>query len=177
MRLFDVIRSTGDGKLVSALATRAGIEPGAAEEALRALLPEIGHAIGRTEESESGAAVVSAAMHDERYARYLDDPAALNEPAAISDGEQVLADVLDDDERDHMIRRVAAEIGPDEEEVRTLLPLVATLAMAALGQNLRDSSPNVPWFGTRPGDRFDAPLLNALTALFHLDEDEPRKGG
>jgi hypothetical protein len=32
----------------------------------------------------------------------------------------------------------------------------------------------VPWFGTSPGDRFDAPLLNALTALFERDEDESK---
>ena len=175
MKLFDAIRSAGGGKFVDALAARAGIPPGEAEEALRALLPEVGHAIRQTEESGSGAAAVSAAMHDERYARYLDEPAALGEPAAISDGERVLADVLDDDERGELIRRVAAAIGPNEEEVRDMLPLVATLAMAALGQKLRDASPGLPWFGTRPGDRFDAPLLNALTALFDLDDDKRSK--
>jgi hypothetical protein len=177
MKLFEVIRSAGGGKFVNALATQAGVPPSEAEEAMRALLPEIGHAIGETEESGSGAAAVSAAMHDERYARYLDDPDSLNEPAAVSDGERVLADVLDDDERGELIRRVAAVIGPNEGEVRKMLPLVATLAMAALGQKLRDPSPGVPWFGTRPGDRFDAPLLNALAALFDPDDDEPSTAG
>ena len=55
-----------------------------------------------------------------------------------------------------------------------MLPLVATLAMAALGEKLRDPSPGLPWFGTRPGDRFDAPLLNALTALFDRTTMSPR---
>ena len=172
MKLFDTIRAAGGGEIVAALAAKAGIGPDEAEEALRALLPEIGRAIRRTEESGSGAAVVSAAMHDERYARYLEQPETLGEPAAVADGEQVLEDVLDDDERGDLIRRVAAEIGPDEEEVRDMLPLVAALAMAAVGEKLRDRSPSLPWFGTRPGDRFDAPLLNALTALFEQDDDE-----
>ena len=172
VKLFDVIRSAGGGKFVSALAAKAGIAPGEAEDALRALLPEIGRAIRRTEESGSGAAAVHATMRDERYARYLEQPEALGEPAAVADGERVLADVLDGDERGELIRRVAAGIGPNEEEVRDMLPLVATLAMAALGQKLRDPAPGLPWFGTRPGDRFDAPLLNALTALFEQDEDE-----
>ena len=118
MKLFDTIRAAGGGEIVAALAAKAGIGPDEAEEALRALLPEIGRAIRRTEESGSGAAVVSAAMHDERYARYLEQPETLGEPAAVADGEQVLEDVLDDDERGDLIRRVAAEIGPDEEEVR-----------------------------------------------------------
>ena len=174
MKLFETIRSAGGGGIVAALAAKARIGPDEAEEALRALLPEIGRAIRRTEESGSGAAVVSAAMHDERYARYLEQPNALGEPAAVADGERVLEDVLDDDERGDLIRRVAAEIGPDEAEVRAMVPLVATLALAALGEKLRGRSPGLPWFGTRPGDRFDAPLLNALTALFEQDDDEPK---
>src|SRR5919106_5403937 len=119
MKLFDVIRSAGSGKVVNALATQAGIQPGDAEEALRALLPEIGHAIRRTEESGSGAVAVSAAMHDARYARYLEQPEALAEPAAVADGEHVLEDVMDEDEHGDLIRRVAAVIGPNEGEVRT----------------------------------------------------------
>jgi hypothetical protein len=174
VKLFDTIRAAGGGEIVAALAAKAGIGPDDAEEALQALLPAIGHAIRQTEESGSGAAVVSAAMHDERYARYLEQPDALAEPAAVADGERVLEDVLDDDERGDLIRRVAAEIGPDEEEVRTLLPLIATLAVAALGQKLRGPSPEIPWFGTRQSDRFGAPLLNAITALFERDDDEPK---
>jgi hypothetical protein len=174
VKLFETIRSAGGGEIVAALAAKARIGPDEAEEALRALLPEIGRAIRRTEESGSGAAVVSAALHDERYARYLEQPNALGEAAAVADGERVLEDVLDDDERGDLIRRVAAEIGPDEAEVRAMLPLVATLAIAALGGKLRERSPGLPWFGTRPGDRFDAPLLNALTALFERDDDQPK---
>jgi hypothetical protein len=47
--------------------------------------------------------------------------------------------------------------------------------MAALGQRLREPSPEIPWFGTHPGDRFDAPLLNALAALFEHDEERSDK--
>ena len=77
-------------------------------------------------------------MRDERYARYLEQPATLAEPAAAEDGERVLDEVLDEDDRRRLVRRVAAAIGPDEGEVRELLPPVAALAMAALGERLRD---------------------------------------
>jgi hypothetical protein len=53
--------------------------------------------------------------------------------------------------------------------------------MAAIGQRLRGQSPEIAWFGTRPDDHFDAPLLNALAALFDHElaapfdrEDETR---
>ena len=93
----------------------------------------------------------------------------------------MLLEVLDDHERSALVRRVAAAIGSGEGQLRKLLPLVATLAMAALGQRLREPSPEgtpspeIPWFGTHPGDRFDAPLVNALARLFGGDEDQPPK--
>jgi hypothetical protein len=170
--LFEIIRSAGKGEIVRTLAAQAGIDPSQAEEALRALLPEIGRAIRRTGESRSGAAAAHAAMRDERFQRYLDDPASLRRPDAARDGERVLSDVLDDGERSELVRRVAAGIEPHEDAVHTLLPLVAVLAMGALGRQLREPSPGIPWFGTRPGDHFDAPLLEALAALF---EHEPSK--
>jgi hypothetical protein len=170
MKLFDMIRSAGGGKFVAALASQAGIEPAQAEEALRAMLPEVGSSIRRAEESGSGALVVVDAMHDERYARYLDRPEALSEPGAVSDGERVLRGVMDGAERGALIGRVAAATGRSKDEVGSMLPLVATLAMAALGQTGRDAPAEIPWFGTRPGDRFGAPLLSALTALFEHDD-------
>jgi hypothetical protein len=172
--LFEIIRSAGKGDIVRTLAAEAGVDASQAEEALRALLPEIGRAIRRTGESRSGAAAAHAAMRDERYQRYLDDPASLRQPDAERDGERVLSDVLDDGERSELVRRVAAGIEPHEDAVCTLLPLVAVLAMGALGRQLREPSPGIPWFGTRQGDHFDAPLLEALTALFE-HEDEPTK--
>jgi hypothetical protein len=115
-------------------------------------------------------------MQDERYARYLEDPEALLEPAAAENGERVLMEVLDDAQREEIVRGTAAAINADEDRVRKLLPLAATLAMAALGQQLRETSPRIPWFGTHPGDRFDAPLLDTLAALFGHDEKPSDKG-
>ena len=175
MKLFDAIRSAGKGEIVATLAKEAGIERGEAEQALRKLLPELGRAIRRRGESRPEAPAIDAALRDEGYARYLDDPAALGEPAAAASGERVLAEVLDHGQRQDMVRGVATAIGQSEGAVRTMLPLVATLAIAALGREVREPSPGIPWYGTRPSDRFGAPLLNALAALFEQDEDEPSK--
>jgi hypothetical protein len=176
LKLYDVIRSAGGGEIVEALAREAEVSRDQAERALRLLLPDIGRAIRRTAESRTGAPAVHAAMQDERYARYLEDPDALLEPAAAEDGERVLTEVLDDEQREEIVRGTAAATNADEDRVRKLLPLAATLAMAALGQQLREPSPQIPWFGTHPGDRFDAPLLDALAALFGHDEKPSDKG-
>jgi hypothetical protein len=116
-------------------------------------------------------------MRDERYRRYLEQPATLTEPGAAEEGERVLHEVFDDDDRGELVRRVAAAIGPDEGDVRKLLPQVAALAMAALGERLRDPATpaEIHWFGSDQQDHFAAPLLNALSALFGHDEDKPPK--
>jgi hypothetical protein len=176
MQLFDIVRSAGKGEFVRALAAQAGLDERAAEDALRALLPELGQAIRSAGRSGTGAAAVHGLMRDERYERYLDDPPALRQPTAVTDGERVLAEVMAEDERGDLIRRVAATIEPDEDQIRKLLPLVAVLAMGALGQQLREPSPQIPWFGTRESDQFGAPLLNALAALFgDKTSEEPPK--
>jgi hypothetical protein len=175
MKLFEVIRSAGQGAIVANLAAQAGVDRSAAEQGLRALLPELGRAIRRTGEGGARTPALEAALRDERYARYLDDPAALGEPAAAADGERVLAEVLGAEDREELVRRTAAQIGRGEAGMRKLLPLVATLAMAALGDQLREPTPEIPWFGTRPDDQFGAPLLNALAAAFE-QEDERSEG-
>ena len=174
MKLFEVIRSAGEGTIVANLAAEAGVDRSAAEDGLRALLPELGRAIRRTGEGGGRTPALQAALRDERYARYLDDRAALSEPAAAADGERVLAEVLDAGERGELVRRAAAAGGPGEAELRKLLPLVATLAMAALGRQLREPTPEIPWFGTRPDDQFGAPLLNALAAMFEREDEKPK---
>jgi hypothetical protein len=175
VELLEIIRAEGDGAIMRQLAATTGVDQSETEQALSALLPELGRAIQRAGHSSSGAAAVHAAMHDERYQRYLEQPATLGEPQAVVDGERVLAEVLDDDERNDLIRRVAAATEPDEGEVRKLLPQVAALVIAALGQRLREpaQSPAIPWFGTRPDDQFGAPLLDALATLFGHDEEPP----
>jgi len=183
MQLYNIIRSAGGGEIVKSLAAVCGLEQSEVEEALRALLPEIGRAIRRAGESRSGAAAAHAMMRDERYRRYLESPPTLAEPAAAADGERVLDEILDQDERGELVRRVAATIGPDEGQVRALLPRVAVLAAAVLGERLREpppssagsESPEIPWFGTRPDDHFDAPLLNALASLFEAEEEPPKQ--
>jgi hypothetical protein len=157
--------------MVEAVARQAQVSRDQAERALRVLLPDLGRAIRRTAESPTGAPAVHAAMRDARYARYLEAPEALREPGAVADGERVLVEILDDQQRAELVREATVAIGAGEDRARTLLPLVATLAMAALGRKVREPSPEIPWFGTNPDDHFDAPLLNALTALFEQHEE------
>jgi hypothetical protein len=135
------------------------------------LLPELGRAIRKACDSRRGAAALRAAAGDDRHRRYLEDPAALADPGAAADGERVLAAVLDADERRELTRRATAASPADEAHIKALMPLAANLAAAAIGRELDAPSPGIPWFGSRQTDHFDAPLVNAVAALF---EDRSR---
>ena len=134
MRLYEIIRAAGGGASVEELATQAGVGRDRAEGALRTLLPALGRAIQRAGERPTGAATIHAAMQDERYARYLEHPATLREARAAADGERVLEEILDAGQRDQLVRNAAAAIQADDASVRRLLPLIAALAMGALGR-------------------------------------------
>jgi hypothetical protein len=175
VELNDIIRAAGRAEIVDELAKDAGVDRDQADGALRTLLPEIGRAIRRAGERRTGAPTVHSAMQDERYAKYLQHPAALRESAAAADGERVLAELIDEAPRDELIQTAAAAVQADQAAVSRLLPLIATIAMAAIGERLRQESPQIPWFGTRPDDQFGAPLLDALAALFER-EDDSRSG-
>src|SRR5688500_187015 len=66
MKLFEVIRSAGQGAIVANLAAQAGVDRSAAEQGLRALLPELGRAIRRTGEGGARTPALEAALRDER---------------------------------------------------------------------------------------------------------------
>jgi hypothetical protein len=135
--LYDAIRSAGDGEIVGALAQQVEISREQAERALRILLPDLGRAIRHAAESATGVPAVHAAMREARYARYLEDPEALRAPGAVADGERVLLEVLDDQQRDEIVRGAAAAIGADAAAARRLLPLVAPLCGRARRQVAR----------------------------------------
>ena len=159
MELYDIIRAAGAGAIVEELAKDAGVARDQAEEALRTLLPEFGRAIRRAGESRSGAPAVHAAMQDERYARYLEQPGALREAAAAADGERVVEEVLDEEQRDGLVRSEAAAMQADEGSARRA---------AAAGCDPRHGRHR-----PAPARAVAAPLLNALAALFE-HEDETR---
>ena len=173
MQLLQVIEAECDGAIVDTLAARAGLDRSATRQALRVLLPELGRSIRAACGRQHGAAAVREAAGDERHRRYLEDPAALAEPAAAADGERVLSAVLDPDERRELAARATAASPARQAQVEKLMPLVASLAMAAIGRQIEAPAPGIPWFGSREGDHFDAPLLDAVTGLF---ESENRSG-
>ena len=141
MQLYNIIRSAGGGEIVKNLAAGSGLEPSEVEEALRALLArdrQRDPARGREPERRR-----RGPCPDARRAlpALLRQPAGARRAGGAADGERVLDEILDQDERGELVRRVAAAIRPDEGQVRTLLPRVAVLAAAVLGERLREPPP------------------------------------
>jgi hypothetical protein len=174
MRPLQMIEAAGGAAIVDVLAAEAGLDRDAASRALGVLLPELGQAILEACNGRHGARAARGAANDERYRRYLEHPAALAEPVAAVNGERVLNAVLDAGEHRRLAARAAAASFADQARVEQLMPLAASLAMAAIGRRLEAAWPGIPWFGSRQSDHFDAPLVNALAALLAARERRSR---
>lgn len=170
MSLLETIHAA-PGDVVGELARRAGIERSQTEQALRALVPEVGRAMRRAAESRTPTApAVHAITRNGRYERYLDQPAALHEPAALDHGRQLLHDLFGGrEEARELADGVAPSVGAEPDAIAHLLPLVTTLAAGALSREVRTTTPTSAHVGAQ-GEEHGAPLARALASLFG-DED------
>lgn len=171
--LLATIREARGGEVIGALARRAGLDESGTERAMRALVPEIGRALRSTSESRTGAPAMHAITQNGRYERYLEEPAALDEPQAMEQGEALLRDLFGSHEDAREVAEAVARASAlDAGAVERLQPLVAVLAVGALSREVRATTPTVPGhFGTRPEDVGGAPLARALAHLFGEDRD------
>jgi len=159
------------GDVIGELAERAGLERSRTEQALRALVPEIGRAMrGAAASRAASAPAVHAITRNGRYERYLDQPAALHEPAALDSGRELLHDLFGGREEAREIADgVAPAVGADPDAIAHLLPLVTTLAAGALSRELRATAPTSGHVGAQ-GEAHGAPLARALASLFGDEE-------
>jgi hypothetical protein len=172
MTLLETIRSAHGGEAARSLGRHFGLSESEIDQAIRALVPRFGHALRRLAESRTGAPVVHELMAEETYARYLEEPDAVERPQAQADGDRVLDEILDGEhQRQEIARTAAGASGLPEETIARLMPQVAALTMGALGRGVSESSPTVPGrFGTEPEDTSGDPLARVLASFFG-DED------
>lgn len=166
MSLLETIQSV-PGDVIGHLAGRTGLERSEVDQALRALVPEIGRAMRRATENRSvSAPAIQAITRNGRYERYLDQPARLDEPAAVDTGREVLHDLFGGQEDAREVAEgVALAVGVDADAIARLLPLAATLAAGALSRELRATTPQSGHVGAQ-GEEHGAPLARALASVF-----------
>jgi hypothetical protein len=132
--LNDIINANG-GAAVQQIGSQFGLGEQQTTSALSALIPALAAGLQNNAQREGGLGSLIGALAGGGHQRYIENPQALGEPAAVQDGNSILGHVLGskDASRD-VASRAAAQTGISADVMKQMLPLVATMVMGALAR-------------------------------------------
>ena len=135
MNILNAILGAGDGQAVGALAQQFGLSNDQASSALGALLPALAGGLQRNVTQQGGLEALVGALTSGQHGRYLDDPGLLGSADTISEGNAILGHILGTKDVSRAVASNAATTtGIGEDVLKKMLPVIATLAMAALSR-------------------------------------------
>lgn len=136
MNLLDTILNAQGGGVVQQLADRFGLDQGAATSAIQSLLPGLTAGLQQNATQPGGLEALLGALTQGNHQRYLENPATLAHPAAAEDGKAILGHVLGTPDASRALAgQAATQTGLDPAVLKQMLPVVASLAMAALSRH------------------------------------------
>lgn len=143
MNILNAILGAGDGRTVGALAKQFGLSDDQASSALGTLLPALAGGLQRNVTQEGGLDALIGALTSGQHGRYLDDPSLLGGADTIADGNAILGHILGTKDVSRAVAsNAAATTGIGEEVLKKMLPVIASLAMAALSRQTAAAGPS-----------------------------------
>lgn len=135
MNILDIITNAGDGAAVRQLGSQVGLGEEQTASALSALVPALAAGFQRNLQTPEGLGGLVSALSAGNHQRYIDDPAALGDRAALAEGNGILGHVLGSKEVSREVAsRAAAQSGLGADVMKRMLPLAAALMMGAFSK-------------------------------------------
>ena len=152
MNILDAIVNAQDGAAVQQLGSQVGLGPDQATAALSALMPALAGGFQRNIQSQGGLESLMAALSSGNHGRYIDNPTSLADPSAVTDGNGILGHLLGSkDASREVASRAAAQTGLSDDVLKRMLPLAATLMMAAFSKQSAGASSTTAALGGSGG--------------------------
>lgn len=166
MSLLDTIVSSQGGAAVEKLAGKFGLSQDQVQQALGQLVPGLSSGVKRNLERPEGLENLLGALNKKNHQRYLDNPDDLDNDDAIDDGKGILGHLLGGkDVSRELAGRASQNTCIDSGILKSMLPMVAQLAMGALGKQAGSTG----MLGADAARR--APAQNPLLSLLDADGD------
>jgi hypothetical protein len=144
MNILEAVVGAQGGGAVNQLAAQFGLDPAQAQSAVAALMPALAAGLQRNMATDQGLAGLTAALTRGNHQAYLEDPGVLAQPASTQDGNAILGHVLGSKDASRAVAAKAAQrTGIDPAVLKKMLPLVATLAMAAMSRQSKTAGGGV----------------------------------
>lgn len=143
MNLMDMIMSAAGGQASQQVGEQFGLNAQQSQNAIAALLPAISSGLKQNASSPQGLAGLLGALQSGSHDQYLDNPAQLGAPAAVSEGNAILGHLFGSKEVSRAVAgRAAEQSGVSSDILKKMLPMVAMMAMGSLGKQTRGSQNN-----------------------------------
>ena len=161
INLFDMLTQTNNGAAVQQVGQQTGLQPDMAQAAIKALLPAIAGGLQRNVQQPGGLQSLLGALQNGQHEQYLDQPESLAQPNAIADGNAILGHLLGSKDTSRAVAAQAAQkTGLSEQVLKSVLPMVASMAMASLSKQ------------TKKPD-----MAGALAGMLSGQQPQPAQGG
>ena len=161
INLFDMLTQTNNGAAVQQVGQQTGLQPDMAQAAIKALLPAIAGGLQRNVQQPGGLQSLLGALQNGQHEQYLDQPESLAQPNAIADGNALLGHLLGSKDTSRAVAAQAAQkTGLSEQVLKSVLPMVASMAMASLSKQ------------TKKPD-----MAGALAGMLSGQQPQPAQGG
>ena len=135
MDLMSLLSQAQGGQAVNNIAGQLGLAPDQAQSGIAALLPALTAGMQRNTESKDGMANFMSALSGTRHEAYVDDAAALQTPEAKTEGNAILGHLFGSKDVSRSVAAQASqETGLDLTTIKSMLPMVANMAMGAMSK-------------------------------------------
>lgn len=135
MNMMDMIMQAAGGQAPQQVGQQLGLNQQQSQSAIAALLPAISSAMKQNTNNPQGLAGLLGALQNGGHDQYLDNPAQLNQPQAVTEGNAILGHLFGSKEVSREVAsRASAKSGIGADVLKKMLPMVAMMAMGSLGK-------------------------------------------
>ncbi len=135
MSLADIIAQVGGRSTIEQISKRFGLPEALTSQAVGMLLPSLTNGMSRNIQKKDGLGGLLAALANGNHANYLEQPERLSSAETAAEGNGILGHVLGGKDASRAVAAtVSGFLGIDNQTVKQMLPVVATLAMGALAK-------------------------------------------
>ena len=166
MNMLDAILGAQGGGAAQQLGRQFGLNESQVSSALSALVPALAAGFQQNMSSPQALDGLISALGGGQHQQYVDDPHTLGTPDTTADGNGILGHLFGSKDVSRQVAsRASAQTGISESVLKSMLPVVAAMAMGAMSKRMAASP--TPATGARPaGD-----LLSMLTPMLDADRD------
>ena len=135
MDLMDLLKTTGGGDSIGALAKTVGLGSSDTSKLVESLAPALMRGVQKNTSSDDGLASLRHALESGGHDRYIDNPDLMASDDTRTDGNNILGHIFGSKDVSRNVAAAAArDTGLDAGLIKKALPLLASLAMGAMSK-------------------------------------------